>query len=107
LFSAYPIDGILQVEEEEEENQSDNETYTIEEDARQRRKARSGGKGDAADGAGRKPAKQTFPRSMNQGGARPKEVWTKPTDFNKWSRSNERKNRQEVMMKSKIDWVSD
>ncbi|XP_052793086.1 pericentriolar material 1 protein-like isoform X3 [Mya arenaria] len=95
---AYPIDGILQVEEEEEENQSDNETYTIEDDVRQRRKARTVPKGDNTEGgpATRKgnKANQSFPRSMTKGGARAKEVWTKPTDFNKWSRSG-RKSRQE------------
>ncbi|XP_071088447.1 pericentriolar material 1 protein-like isoform X2 [Haliotis cracherodii] len=36
----YPSDGIVQVEEEEEENDSDG-TYTIEDDARQRRSERS------------------------------------------------------------------
>ena len=91
LHTAYPIDGILQVEEEEEENNSDNETYTIEEDVRQRRKARAmaRGSGDA------RKSKQSFPRPSRQTGARPKEAWTRPTDFSKWTRTN-RKSKQEV-----------
>lgn len=60
----YPSDGIVQVEEEEEE--FDNETYTIENDVRQRRLAR----------AEKTSAKQrTYPRARNEakGGARPKQ----------------------------------
>ncbi|KAH3829898.1 pericentriolar material 1 protein-like isoform X2 [Dreissena polymorpha] len=93
---AYPVDGILQVEEEEEQNQSDNETYTIDDDVRERRKARSMAKGDNPDDSPKKGAKRSFPRSgrQTQGGTGPKEAWTKPTDFNKWSR-NGRKSRQE------------
>ncbi|CAC5399260.1 PCM1 [Mytilus coruscus] len=53
----YPSDGIVQVEEEEEE--FDNETYTIENDVRQRRMARAG-----------KTKQRTYPRSR---GARPKQ----------------------------------
>ncbi|XP_052078856.1 pericentriolar material 1 protein-like isoform X7 [Mytilus californianus] len=58
----YPSDGIVQVEEEEEE--FDNETYTIENDVRQRRMARAG-----------KTKQRTYPRSRNEpkGGARPKQ----------------------------------
>jgi len=93
--TAYPIDGILQVEEEEEENQSDNETYTIEDDVRQSRKTRGSG---GAEGKGRRGGKRSYPRpSGRHGGARPKEVWTRPTDFSKWSRNtSSRKSRQEV-----------
>ncbi|XP_071127244.1 pericentriolar material 1 protein-like isoform X25 [Mytilus edulis] len=58
----YPSDGIVQVEEEEEE--FDNETYTIENDVRQRRMARAG-----------KTKQRTYPRSRTEpkGGARPKQ----------------------------------
>lgn len=97
--TAYPIDGILQVEEEEEENQSDNETYTIEDDVRQSRKGRGASGGGAEKG--RKGSKRSYPRPAGRhGGARPKEVWTRPTDFSKWSR-NGRKSRQEVKLFSK------
>lgn len=60
----YPSDGIVQVEEEEEE--FDNETYTIENDVRQRRLAR----------AEKTTEKQrSYPRSRieSKGGARPKQ----------------------------------
>ncbi|XP_060554771.1 pericentriolar material 1 protein-like isoform X2 [Ruditapes philippinarum] len=90
---AYPIDGILQVEEEEEENQSDNETYTIEDDVRQRRKARAMAKSSNPDTNPRK-GKRSFPRPSRPADTRPKEAWTGPPDFNKWSRKG-RKNRQE------------
>ena len=59
LFAA--MDGILQKGEEEDAP------------VRQHRKARSGGKGGAAGGAG---------TNMNQAGARPKEVLTKAFDCN-------------------------
>lgn len=96
ISTGYPIDGILQVEEEEEENQSDNETYTIEDDVRQSRKSRTR---DSSDDKPRRGAgKRSFPRPSNKhGGARPKEVWTRPTDFSKWSRSGQ-KSRQEVSL---------
>lgn len=42
-MAGYPSDGIVQVEEEEEENESDNGTYTIERDARQRKIIRNDG----------------------------------------------------------------
>ena len=93
-IEAYPIDGILQVEEEEEENQSDNETYTIEDDVRQRRKARAMAKSSNPDTNTLK-GKRSFPRPSRQADARPKEAWSGPPDFNKWSRKG-RKNRQEV-----------
>jgi len=54
-LTGYPSDGIVQVEEEEEE--FDNETYTIENDVRQRRLAR----------AEKTSAKQrTYPRARNE-----------------------------------------
>uniref|UniRef100_K1R4A2 Pericentriolar material 1 protein n=1 Tax=Magallana gigas TaxID=29159 RepID=K1R4A2_MAGGI len=62
----FPSDGILQVEEEEEENDSDNNTYTIENDVRQRRQARQ------QQRKKRKAKPQTFPRSRDARGARPK-----------------------------------
>ncbi|XP_062615320.1 pericentriolar material 1 protein-like isoform X1 [Saccostrea cucullata] len=63
----YPSDGILQVEEEEEENDSDNNTYTIENDVRQRRQAREQQRKKI-----KSSKQQTFPRSKDAKGARPK-----------------------------------
>ena len=62
----YPLDGIMQVEEEEEENNSDNETYTIEEDVRQRRKAR-GLPGSSEGDAKTTKSKRSFPRPGKKG----------------------------------------
>ncbi|XP_056010025.1 pericentriolar material 1 protein-like isoform X3 [Ostrea edulis] len=62
----FPSDGIVQVEEEEEENDSDNNTYTIENDVRQRRQAREQQRKKI------KSKQQTFPRSKEAKGARPK-----------------------------------
>ena len=62
----YPLDGIMQVEEEEEENNSDNETYTIEEDVRQRRKAR-GLPGSNEGDAKTTKSKRSFPRPGKKG----------------------------------------
>ncbi|KAK3100261.1 hypothetical protein FSP39_017062 [Pinctada imbricata] len=63
---AYPSDGIVQVEEEEEENDSDNETYTIEDDVRQRRLDRSKRGARPEKGGARPKQKQTYPRSKAQ-----------------------------------------
>ena len=62
----YPLDGIMQVEEEEEENNSDNETYTIEEDVRQRRKAR-GLPGSSEGETKTTKSKRSFPRPGKKG----------------------------------------
>ncbi|XP_053399542.1 pericentriolar material 1 protein-like isoform X2 [Mercenaria mercenaria] len=102
---AYPIDGILQVEEEEEENQSDNETYTIEDDVRQRRKARAMAKSSNPEGNTRK-GKSSFPRPGRQGDTRPKEAWTRPADFKKWSRKG-RKSRQQENYRSAEEIVQE
>ena len=57
----------MQVEEEEEENNSDNETYTIEEDVRQRRKARGlSGDGDTSNRQAK--SKRSFPRPSGKKG---------------------------------------
>ena len=57
----------MQVEEEEEENNSDNETYTIEEDVRQRRKARGlSGEGDTTNRQTK--SKRSFPRPTGKKG---------------------------------------
>lgn len=84
------------MEEEEEENQSDNETYTIEDDVRQRRKARAMAKSSNTAGTMVK-GKRSFPRPSRQAATQPKEAWAAPADFNKWSRKG-RKSRQEVIM---------
>lgn len=81
---AYPIDGILQVEEEEEENQSDNETYTVDDDMRQMGQAGIRTKSAVKEVPIRR-GKRSFPRSRRQANT---------TDFNKWSRSG-RKIKQE------------
>ncbi|XP_060064329.1 pericentriolar material 1 protein-like isoform X2 [Ylistrum balloti] len=77
---AYPSDGIIQVEEEEEENDSDNNTYTIEEDVRQRREART--QRHVTTGPSRAQKRRTFPRARKdqKDGARPKQgSWSKKT----------------------------
>jgi hypothetical protein len=61
-FAGFPSDGIVQVEEEEEENDSDNNTYTIENDVRQRRQARELQRKKI------KSKQQTFPRSKEAKG---------------------------------------
>lgn len=94
-YSAYPIDGILQVEEEEEENQSDNETYTIENDVRQRRKARTMTKSRNTEDSIQK-RKRSFPRPGHQ---------TDTNSFNKWSRKG-RKIKQEVTFLSHL-WYAE
>lgn len=58
MVIGYPSDGIVQVEEEEEE--FDNETYTIENDVRQRRIARSGKTKQASYPRGRPEPKGSF-----------------------------------------------
>ena len=68
FYSGYPLDGIMQVEEEEEENNSDNETYTIEEDVRQRRKARGlVGSSDGDSSNRQTKSKRSFPRPSKKG----------------------------------------
>ncbi|OWF47060.1 pericentriolar material 1 protein-like isoform X1 [Mizuhopecten yessoensis] len=102
---AYPSDGIIQVEEEEEENDSDNNTYTIEEDVRQRREART--QRHVATGASRAQDKKrrTFPRARKdpKDGARPKQgSWSKKAKQGRVKQENFR-SPQELMQDDSPD----
>ncbi|XP_064610122.1 pericentriolar material 1 protein-like isoform X3 [Liolophura sinensis] len=86
---AYPIDGIVQVEEEEEENEESGETYTIEDDVRQRQEARQ--QQQRRERSSRKNGRQTYPRPLgDMTGASRNSQRQSNYDKKKWSNLNNR-----------------
>ncbi|CAG5118204.1 unnamed protein product, partial [Candidula unifasciata] len=104
----YPSDGIVQVEEEEEENESDDGTYTIERDARQRKIVRNDG--NQSQGARPKTSRgrQTYvqPTHRDTNKQKPSRQQSSGKNFQNQrdTRSREEREGEEFFQQPNMEW---